>query len=65
LASLFSDAWFFPFQSSPYIQFRSKEGGSTGSYDETLFLRHNMILSMTKILAAIASVPYWNWLGLI
>ena len=65
LASLFSDAWFFPFQSSPYIQFRSKEGGSTGSYDETLFLRHNMILSMTKILAALASVPYWNWLGLI
>ena len=65
LAGLFSDAWFLAYQSSQYIQFRNKEGGANGSYDEALFLKHNNILSITRLVAAFISLPYWRWLGIL
>jgi hypothetical protein len=65
MASLFSDAWFFPYQASHYLQFKSKEGGSDGSYDERLFVQHNALLTIFKLFSALLSLPFWIWLGLI
>lgn len=65
LSSLFSDIWLFPYQSSVYTQFRNKEGGRNGRYDETVFIKHNLILNLTRLIAAFISIPYWTWLGLI
>lgn len=65
LSSLFSDIWIFPYQSSVYTQFRNKEGGKNERYDEPIFIKHNLILNLTRLSAAFISVPYWMWLGLI
>ena len=65
LSSLFSDIWLFPYQSSVYTQFRNKEGGRNGRYDETVFIKHNLILNLARLIAAFISIPYWTWLGLI
>ncbi len=65
LAGLFSDVWLLPYQSSQYLQFRSKEGGANGRYDERTFLRHNLILGAVRLSAALVSLPYWAWLGLL
>lgn len=65
LSSLFSDIWFFPYQSSVYTQFRIKEGGKNGRYNENNFIKHNFIMNFMRLLAAYFSLPYWKWLGLI
>lgn len=62
LTALFSDMWFKPYQSSPYLQVIN--GGFRQFYAEPAFLRYNHIMNASRMLAAYASVPYWHWLGL-
>ena len=62
LTALFSDMWFKPYQSSLYLQVIN--GGFRQFYAESAFLRYNHIMNASRVLAAYASVPYWNWLGL-
>lgn len=62
LTALFSDMWFRPYQSSQYLQVVSS--GYTRFYAEPDFLRYNHVMNVSRILAAYASVPYWQWLGL-
>jgi divalent anion:Na+ symporter, DASS family len=58
------ELWFLPFQCSYYTQFREAAGKSS-AYDEKTFLRFNALLNLLKILAILASIPYWGALGLI
>ncbi len=53
----------FPYQCSYYLQLQ--ELTTEGSFNETSFLRFNLILNAVKILAIYASFPYWKMLGLI
>ena len=62
LTALFSDMWFKPYQSSPYLQVVNS--GYTRFFAEPAFLRYNHIMNASRVLAAYASVPYWHWLGL-
>lgn len=64
LAAMFSDLWFLPYQSSAYAQLRAVDG-STGSYDEPLFLKFNLASSAVRVAAVFLSIPYWDALDLI
>lgn len=62
LILLFSDAWFFPYQCSYYLQLQQL---SAQLYDETRFLRLNAVLNGARLLAAWATLPYWAMLGIL
>jgi hypothetical protein len=64
LAAIFSDMWFFPYQSSQYAQLRSAHGKGQ-MFNEPLFLRYNWATCGLRIVAVFASIPYWQQLGLI
>lgn len=63
LTALFSDIWFVPYQSSPYMQVVSQ--GFTTHYDVTGFMRYNQLMSIARVVVAFLSIPYWQWLGLL
>jgi Na+/H+ antiporter NhaD/arsenite permease-like protein len=60
---MFCDCWFFPYQSGECKQLQ-REQAFQGN-DKMKFLIHNAILSVFKIIAIYASIPYWQKLGLI
>lgn len=60
---ILGEMWFFPYQSSYYLQFRQQSKGRL--YDEPLFLRFNALANLTKIAAIYASMPYWKTVGLL
>lgn len=62
LTALFSDIWFLPYQSSVWMQ--AVSAGLDKGVDETRFLRHNMAMNAARVVAAYASIPWWQWLGL-
>lgn len=62
LTALFSDMWFRPYQSSSYLQVVNS--GYARYFAESAFMRYNYIMNAARVLAAYASVPYWDWLGL-
>ncbi len=64
LAAMFSDMWFFPYQSSQYTQLRGAHGKGQ-MFDEPLFLRYNLATCALRIVAVFASIPYWDYLGLV
>lgn len=64
LAATFSDMWLLPYQSSQYAQLRSAHG-SAQMFDEGLFMRYNLASCVLRVLAVFASLPYWDYLGLI
>lgn len=57
------EMWFFPYQCSYYLQYRQLTRGLL--FDETKFLTFNAILNVTKVVAIYASIPYWQWMGLL
>ena len=63
MTAMFSDIWFFPYQSSVYLQATSQ--GLQKYYDEPIFMRHNLIMNIGRIAAAYISIPYWRGLGLV
>jgi di/tricarboxylate transporter/CRP-like cAMP-binding protein len=60
----FGELWFLPFQCSYYTQFRDAAAKST-AYDEKTFLRLNALLNVLKLAAVLASISYWEHLGLV
>ena len=63
LAAMFSDIWFMPYQSSPYLQVVSS--GLGRYYLEPDFLRYNHLMNLSRIAAAYLSIPFWEVLGLV
>lgn len=64
LAAMFSDLWFFPYQSSTYTQLRGVDGKGR-MFDEPLFLRFNLASCALRVLAVGVSIPYWDALDLV
>ena len=62
LTAMFSDMWFQPYQSSQCLQLASSGYGNYIS--DPGFRRYNHFMNASRIVAAYASVPYWQWLGL-
>lgn len=62
LCAIFSDIWFFPYQSSVYLQVKSSVPASF--YDEGGFFRYNMWVNIGRISVVFASIPWWIFLGL-
>jgi len=58
------EMWFFPYQCSYYMQYRSLALRQPG-YDEKTFLRYNALMNLAKLGALYASLPYWKWMGLL
>jgi Na+/H+ antiporter NhaD/arsenite permease-like protein len=63
LTAMFSDIWFFPYQSSVYLQAESQ--GTTEFIQEKDFFRYNGLINLSRVVAAYASIPYWKWLGIL
>ena len=62
LTAMFSDMWFKPYQSSQCLQLASS--GYASYIADPGFRRYNHFMNASRIVAAYASVPYWQWLGL-
>ena len=62
LAALFSDIFFFRYQSSVYVQAVSQ--GAAASFDESRFMAYNMRMNAARVAVAFLSIPWWRWLGL-
>jgi DASS family divalent anion:Na+ symporter len=64
LAGLFSDIWFARYQgTNGYLQICASD--QIDRIDGTRFLRYNLCMNAARVAAAFASVPWWNWLGLL
>ena len=62
LTAMFSDMWFGRAQSSQCLQLASS--GYANYIADPGFRRYNHFMNASRIVAAHASVPYWQWLGL-
>lgn len=60
---ILGEMWFFPYQSSYYLQFRQLS--KRRLYDERVFLRFNALANLAKLAAIYASIPYWKAIGLL
>jgi di/tricarboxylate transporter len=58
------EMWFFPFQSTQYLQLRESPQGSP-FFDERRFLIFNGIMNLLKIAALYLSIPYWQTIGVL
>lgn len=63
LTAMFSDIFFFPYQSSVYLQAVSQ--GLGGTFDERRFMAYNMRMNVARVAVAFLSIPWWQWLGLL
>jgi DASS family divalent anion:Na+ symporter len=61
---MLGEVWFHPMQKSDYRWFNSLITEEC-AYDERKLLRANALLSLVKIAALFASIPYWRSLGLL
>lgn len=59
---VFSEAWWWPYQCSYYLQLQQLAGGAL--YDTRRFLWLNALLNLARLLAVYASFPYWHMLGI-
>ena len=62
LATMFSDIWFLPYQSSVFLQFTSQV--APDSFDRRRFFLYNNGMNVARVVVAYASIPWWRWLGL-
>lgn len=63
-AAVFSDIAFFRHQgTNGIIQIRAT--GLFEQADERGFLRYNMLMNAARVAVVFASIPWWNWLGLL
>ncbi len=63
LTAMFSDIWFKPYQSSSYLQVIGS--GLGRFFDQASFMRYNLLMNAARIVAAYASIPYWQMFGLV
>lgn len=63
MTALFSDIWFFRYQSSVYLNLSSSSAAL--DYDHHWFMRHNLIMNLARALCVFAAIPMWQWMGLI
>ena len=63
LTAMFSDIFFFPYQSSVYLQAVSQGLGDT--FDEQRFMAYNSRMNVARVVVAFLSIPWWQWLGLL
>ncbi|MGV3590396.1 MAG: SLC13 family permease [Gammaproteobacteria bacterium] len=61
---IFSETWFLPAQCSYYVTMQDMSGDKP-VHDEALFLRLNAISMVLRLLALLASLPFFRYLGLI
>ena len=59
-----AEGWFFPYQSSDYQLFRAGIGDVLDR-EHGQFIRLNAIVQAIKLLALVAAIPYWQWLGIL
>lgn len=63
-AAIFSDIAIFRHQgTNGIVQIRA--AGLFDETDERGFLRYNMLMNIARVAAVYASIPWWNWLGLL
>jgi hypothetical protein len=55
--------FFFPYQSSVYLQAVSQGLGDT--FDERRFMAYNSRMNVARVVVAFLSIPWWQWLGLL
>lgn len=58
------EMWFFPFQSTQYLQMRETSGEPL-VFDERRFLLFNAAMNVARIAAIYLSIPYWWLIGLL
>lgn len=56
--------WLFPYQCSYYLHMRSLNQGKS-LYDEGQFLRFNVLMNVFRVVALLASIPYWKSIGIL
>ena len=61
---LFSETWFFPYQCAYYLPLQAHNHAQP-LFDEKAFLRINALTNVARLLAAYASLPFWEMLGLL
>lgn len=57
------ELWIMPYQCHYYVEFEKLAG--KGSFDQSLMLKHNIAISLIKIAALYASIPYWHYLRIL
>lgn len=63
LTAIFSDIWFFPYQTGAYTQVLSQ--GLTSYFNEPRFMIYNHLMNLARLAVVFLSIPYWKWLGLL
>ncbi len=59
-----SEVWFFPYQSTFYMNFESFFEGKL-PYERKKFLAYNLLINFARILSLYLSMPYWRQIGLL
>ncbi|MEJ2501408.1 MAG: SLC13 family permease, partial [Campylobacterales bacterium] len=63
---LISDGWFMSYQCTYYLVFRDgAEEGGEALYDRRKMLIYNALMNAGRVVAILASVPYWKGMGLL
>jgi DASS family divalent anion:Na+ symporter len=63
VALAMGELWVLPYQCHYYLQFEEIAG--KGSFNSSLMLKHNIVVSLIKIAALYASIPYWKYLHIL
>lgn len=61
---LLGDMWVFPYQCPHYQQFQELVREKR-IYDESAFLKFNMLMNVVRLAGIYASIPFWSALGLL
>jgi divalent anion:Na+ symporter, DASS family len=64
VAATTAEGWFLPYQSSDYQMFRAGVGPILDR-EHGDFIKQNAIVQGIKLLALMAAIPYWQWLGIL
>jgi hypothetical protein len=61
---LLGDMWVFPYQCPHYQQFQELVREKR-IYDESMFLKFNMLMNVVRLAGVYAAIPFWAALGLL
>lgn len=60
---MLGELWMFPYQCHYFLLFEEIAG--KGTFNSSLLLKHNIAISVIKIAALYASIPYWKYLHIL
>ncbi|UOD50085.1 SLC13 family permease [Orrella daihaiensis] len=63
LTAMFSDIWFFRYQSSVYLT--AWNSNAVLDFEHKWFMRHNNVMNLARVLCVFAAIPIWQWMELI